>query len=259
MENLKVTYIQTALHWMSPSANWAMLEEKIFLIGPTTDIIVLPELFTTGFAPEAANFAEPMNLTTFKWMKQMAEYTQAMVIGSYPVIEKEKIFNRLIAMKPGGSYQWYDKRHLFSLGNEQQNFSSGNNKIIVEWKSWKICPFICYDLRFPVWSRQGSQDHYDLLLYIANWPQTRINAWTTLLKARAIENVSYVLGCNIIGADNQGNTYNGHSAIYNYKGEELFNSFESETINTVTLLKGELNSFRAKFPVLADADLFSIT
>lgn len=243
---------------MSPSSNRAMLEEKIFQLGNNSDLVVLPELFTTGFGKEAVIHAEPMNLTTFKWMKQMANFTKALIIGSYPVADGKQVFNRLIAMKPDGSFQTYDKRHLFSIANENQYFSNGKSKIIIEWKSWKICPLVCYDLRFPVWSRQNKTQYYDLLLYVANWPSSRITSWDCLLQARAIENVAYSAGCNIIGIDGQHLEYNGHSSVFDFKGEKIMDCEDNETIKSVTLLKRELESFREKFSVLKDSDSYTI-
>ena len=234
----------------------AMFEEKIWEIEGETDIIVLPEMFQTGFTMVHEGISEPMNLTTFKWMRQMAAQTKAVVTGSYIVREKSQVFNRLIWMQPDGVYKTYDKRHLFRMADEHHHFNGGKERLIVEWKGWKICPLICYDLRFPVWSRNVNLE-YDLLLYVANWPAARITAWDTLLKARAIENVSYALGLNRVGLDGKDIAYNGHSGVYSFKGETLLFS-EEEAILNITLSKSDLGEFRTKFPAQLDADSFQI-
>ncbi|MBD0257717.1 MAG: nitrilase family protein, partial [Cytophagales bacterium] len=191
MNDLRVTLIQTALHWESPEANLAMLEEKLWLIGEPTDVVVLPEMFTTGFTMNAPALAEPMNLTAFKWLKGQAARTGAVVTGSYIVKENGRYFNRLVWMQPDGVYYVYDKRHLFRMAHEHDTYAAGRERLVVEWKGWRICPMVCYDLRFPVWSRNDARAPYDLLLYVANWPGIRRSAWKTLLRARAIENLAY--------------------------------------------------------------------
>jgi predicted amidohydrolase len=256
MQNLRVSLVQSEIHWHEISANLAMYEEKIWSLKGKTDIIVLPEMFQTGFSMENTVLAEPMNFTTFKWMKQLASQTQAVITGSFIVKEDGRIFNRLIWMQPNGDWYKYDKRHLFRMAGEHQHFDFGNEKLIVEWKGWKICPMVCYDLRFPVWARNVNLE-YDLLLYVANWPAVRISAWDTLLKARAIENVSYSIGVNRIGLDGNAIEYNGHSAAYSPKGETLVYS-ETEEILTLTLDGKELSDFREKFPAHLDADGFMI-
>jgi omega-amidase len=261
MQDLKVTLIQSALHWQSIGANLAMFEEKIWQINEPTDLIVLPEMFNTGFTMDAKSVAEPMNFTTFKWMKQMAEQTDAVVTGSFIVKENHNYYNRLVWMRPDGSWSKYDKRHLFRMANEHEHFSGGQEIIIEEIKGWKICPLVCYDLRFPVWSRNKSTNGelaYDLLLYVANWPAVRIDAWDTLLKARAIENLSYCLGVNRVGKDGNGIEYNGHSTVYGPKGEEIYFEAEKETIKTIVLSKKDLTKFREKFPAQLDADGFEV-
>lgn len=233
-----------------------MFEEKIWQITAPTDIIVLPEMFQTGFTMEHEGLSEPMNLTTFKWMKQMAAQTKAVVTGSYIVKAGGETFNRLVWMQPDGNFKTYDKRHLFRMANEHDHFSGGSERLIVEWKGWKICPLICYDLRFPVWSRNVDLA-YDMVLYVANWPAVRVNAWDTLLKARAMENLAYAVGLNRVGADGKGIEYNGHSGAYSPKGETLAFS-ESEEIISFTLSKSSLSDFREKFPAQLDADTFTI-
>ncbi|MEA5458912.1 nitrilase family protein [Arcicella sp. LKC2W] len=292
MQNLSVTLIQTDLFWENPTANLANLEEKIAQISSPTDLIILPEMFNTGFTMNVKSVAEPMNFTTFKWMKQQAKKANAVVTGSYIVKEGEICYNRLIWMRPDGSYETYDKRHLFRMGGENNNFSGGEKRLIVELKGWKICPLICYDLRFPVWSRQGmledreqslefrgeslddrnsdvnsapssklyplSSNSYDLLIYVANWPAVRSKVWDTLLQARAIENLSYCIGVNRVGEDGMGLHYNGNSAIIDYKGNQTFYQTDSEVMCTQTLSKQDLDDFRTKFPAFLDADNFEI-
>ncbi|MEQ8924409.1 MAG: amidohydrolase [Fulvivirga sp.] len=259
MQDLKVTLIQSELHWQDSGANLAMFEEKIWQIEEGADLIILPEMFNSGFTMNAKDVAEPMNFTTFKWMKQMAAQTKAVITGSFVVNDNGNYFNRLIWMRPDGSWEKYDKRHLFRMADEHSHYSPGKDKILVELKGWKILPLICYDLRFPVWSRQKKDEQYDLLLYVANWPAPRVNAWDTLLKARAIENLSYSIGVNRIGEDGNGVPYNGHSAIYDGKGQTLCECREAEMIKTVTLSKKDLVDFREKFPAHLDSDNFSIS
>jgi omega-amidase len=261
MSNLKVTAVQTDLHWENPEANRAMLEEKLAGIG-TTDVIVLPEMFTTGFTMHTT-LAEPMNFHTTKWMKNMAGKTDALILGSVIIKEGNNFFNRLIWMQPDGVCKTYDKRHLFRMGDEHTFFSGGSNRLIAEWRGWKICPLVCYDLRFPVWSRnqfnnQTQSLDYDLLVYVANWPAIRSQHWQTLLKARAIENQSYVVGVNRVGADGKGILYDGHSAIINPKGETLMESIGEESTQTLELNQQELLDWRKKFPAYFDADAFEI-
>jgi omega-amidase len=257
MQDLKITILQSDLHWENVGANLSMFEEKIWTIREQTDIIVLPEMFTTGFTMNAASLAEPMNLTAFKWMKQQAAQTGAVVTGSLIIKEKEHYFNRLIWMQPDGKFFTYDKRHLFRMAEEHLVYSPGMEKLIIEWKGWKIRPLICYDLRFPVWSR-NRKNEYDLLIYVANWPEARRVPWKSLLQARAIENLSYVVGVNRIGKDDKEITYCGESSIISPKGEVLWQKENSEEVFTYTLSKSELYSFRAKFPANMDADEFSL-
>ncbi len=257
MEDLSLALVQSDIHWHEVGANLAMYEEKIWQITEAVDVILLPEMFQTGFTMEHESVAEPMNFTTFKWMKQMAAQKKAVVCGSFIVKEDGKVFNRLIWMQPDGECQTYDKRHLFRMADEHHHFNMGEEKLIVEWKGWKICPMVCYDLRFPVWSRNVDLN-YDLLLYVANWPAVRVNAWDTLLEARAIENVSYSVGLNRVGKDGKDIAYNGHSGAYSPKGEQLAFSEDKECILMLELSANELQSFREKFPAHLDADKFDI-
>lgn len=259
---MNITLLQTDLHWQNPVANRAMLEERIFGLPTPTDLIVLPEMFTTGFTMDARAVAEPMNLTTFRWMRQMAAQTGAVVTGSYVVQEGGRFYNRLVWMEPDGSFDTYDKRHLFRMAGEDHTYTAGTRRIVKEWKGWRICPLICYDLRFPVWSRNKviapNQLDYDLLLYVANWPAVRRQPWNTLLQARAIENLSYVAGVNRVGADGNGMLHSGDSAIIDFKGEVVFRETDVETTHQQPLSLGELRAFRAKFPAYLDADGFRL-
>ena len=282
MQNLSVTLIQINLFWENPTANLANLEEKIAQISLPTDLIILPEMFNTGFTMNVKEVAEPMNFTTFKWIKQQAKRVQAVITGSFIVKEGEQYFNRLIWMRPDGSFEIYDKRHLFRMGGEHHNFAGGSKRLIVELKGWRICPLICYDLRFPVWSRnfqeekkskeikeniipnnsnllfESSSLNYDLLIYVANWPAVRSQVWDTLLQARAIENQSFCIGVNRVGNDRMGLNYTGNSAVIDFKGNPIFYQKDSEIIKSQILNKEELDDFRAKFPAYLDADDFEI-
>lgn len=263
MDNLRITLIQTSLHWEDPVANRAMLEEKIWSIGQPTDVILLPEMFTTGFTMNAVPVAEAMNLHTMRWMHQMADQTGALILGSVIIKEGANFFNRLIWMEPGGKTQHYDKRHLFRMAEEQKVFTGGKERLVATWKGWKICPLVCYDLRFPVWSRNQflpaeKKMAYDLLVYVANWPQPRVSAWDTLLKARAIENLAYVAGVNRVGPDPRGTIYNGHSAVVDPRGQEIWSGEEIETARTVILDGDKLQDHRSRFPAYLDSDGFQL-
>ena len=257
MQNLSLALIQSPLHWESPAANRAMFEEKIWQMDKAVDVIVLPEMFTTGFTMNAKALAEPMNLHTTKWMKQMAEHTKASVCGSFIVQVDGVFYNRFLWMNEDGSYKSYDKKHLFRMAGEDEVYGNGSEKLIVNYKGWNICPFICYDLRFPVWSRNVTCE-YDVLIYVANWPAPRANAWNTLLKARAIENASYAIGVNRIGEDGLGITYAGESAAVDFKGVDIVNMKNEEGIAYVSLSGQELNDYREKFPAWKDADDFRL-
>ena len=258
MQDLTVSIVQTPLYWQDASANRAMLEEKLWQLEQPTDLIVLPEMFNSGFTMDAKTVAEPMNFHTFKWMKQMAAQHKAVITGSMVVSEGGQFYNRLIWMTPDGHYETYDKRHLFRMANEHDHYSSGKQRLIAEVNGWKVCPLICYDLRFPVWSRQRPLGRFDLQLYVANWPAPRTSAWDALLKARAIENLSYCIGVNRVGEDGNGIAYSGHSAIYDMKGDTLYHAESSDVIKTCTLSYEKLTAFRDKFPAHLDADDFSL-
>jgi omega-amidase len=263
MEDLSVTLIQSNIHWQSIEANLAMFEEKLWSSTPAADLIVLPEMFTTGFTMNAKEMAEPMNGKTFRWMRQMAHQFQAVITGSYIVYEKNSYFNRLIWMEPGGNYKFYDKRHLFRISGENAHFSPGSSYFTAEIRGWKIRPFICYDLRFPVWTRNKVEKDtgkpgYDLVIYSANWPASRMNAWDTLLRARAIENAAYCIGVNRTGKDEEGINYTGHSCVYDFRGEHMIPVSDSEIIQQAVLSMNDLRLFREKFPVHLDADDYNL-
>lgn len=261
MSELKLALIQAELHWQEIEANLAMFEEKIWTIKSQPDLILLPETFTTGFPMRSFDMAELHNGKTFRWMQKMAEQTKATIMGSYVITEGGNYYNRLYALLPDGSHCSYEKRHLFGPGGEGDPYIPGKKRLLFEYKGWKIMPQVCYDLRFPVWSRsQVSSDslyEYDLLIYVANWPAPRIHAWDTLLKARAIENQAFVAGVTRIGKDEKGMTYPGHSAVYDCWGNEMAYS-EKEDILEVTIKRAAMDAFREKLPFQADADSFNL-
>ena len=263
MHNLKVTLVQTELHWENADANLAMFTQKLSGIEKgSTDLIVLPEMFSTGFSMNAKHLAEKENGKTIQWMAQQANNKNAVITGSIIFEEDGKYYNRLIWMRPDGTFEYYNKRHLFSMGNEHLHYSAGDKKIITELNGWKICPLVCYDLRFPVWSRNHfirenatAIAEYDLLIYIANWPERRNHPWKTLLLARAIENQCYVAGLNRVGADGNNIIHSGDSAIINAKGEIISTiPAHKNYISTIELNYNELINFRKEFPVGLDAD-----
>lgn len=260
MKDLNISLIQADLYWEEPEANMASFEEQFAEINET-DLIVLPEMFTTGFSMNAERLAEPIGGRTFKWMRQMAVQYNAAITGSYIVKEGKNFYNRLYFVFPDGSSETYDKKHLFSLAGEGEAYTSGTEKIVVEFRDWKICPMICYDLRFPIWSRSVKNDEglyeYDLLLYVANWPDARILAWDSLLRARAIENMAYCAGVNRVGTDAFPKDYPGHSAVYSFKGDVMNFSSDEEIIQT-KLSASALSEFRQRFPFQEDADPFSL-
>ena len=261
MQDLRVTLFQSNLHWQQPGANMAMFEEQIWAIDGSTDVIILPEMFTTGFTMEASAMAEPMGTQTFKWLQQMSEQTNAAITGSYIVKENGRFYNRLLWVTPDGNHLSYDKRHLFRMAEEHLTFTGGTERLIVSWKGWNICPQICYDLRFPVWNRntvENGTPSFDLLIFVANWPTPRISAWDTLLKARSIENLCFTVGVNRIGADENDVLYNGHSTVVNPKGDAIFFEGDKESMRVVSLARQELDQLREKFPVHMDADKFDI-
>ncbi len=254
--DLHVSLIQPDTAWEDPEANREALGRHISNLASKTDLIVLPEMFNTGFTMNAAAVAEKMGGPTMQWMEQQAGQWDAVVCGSLAIEESGKYYNRLIWMQPDGSFVTYDKRHLFSLAAEESVFSAGRDRLVVEWRGWKIMPLICYDLRFPVWLRNNMD--YDLLLFVANWPEARSRAWNSLLQARAIENQAFVIGVNRTGTDGNGKYHSGNSTIIDPLGNTLHHLKDREGIITETLKKEDLLEIRGKLPFLKDRDEFTI-
>ena len=257
MQNeLKIALIQSDLVWENPEQNRKHFSEKIKNISEPVDMIILPEMFTSGFTMNASKVAETMQGETVKWMQRIALKSNAAIVGSL-IISENKYYNRLLFVEPSGSITYYDKRHTFTLASEDKVFSAGNKKVIIDYKGWKICPLICYDLRFPVWAR--NIEDYDILIYVANWPKPRISAWDSLLKARAIENMSYCVGVNRVGVDGVNCVYSGRSAVYDVLGHEM-TSFESgkEEHQVITLEKRHIQAYRNKLKFLDDKDYFTL-
>ncbi len=257
-ETLQITLIQPDLIWENALENRKAFTQKINAIHQDVDLVVLPEMFTTGFTMNAAEVAETMKGETMQWLKGVSKTKGCAITGSIIVEENKKYYNRLIFMLPNGEYHTYDKHQLFTLAKEQEVFTAGQKEVIIDYMGWKIKPQICYDLRFPVWARNTSD--YDVLLYVASWPKPRINAWDTLLQARAIENMSYCIGVNRVGTDGKGYEYNGHSAVYDVLGNSVIdeNSLEKETIVYATLEKSHIHSVREKLAFLEDRDHFKL-
>lgn len=257
MQSLTVSIIQADLHWEDKDANLKMLEGKVLSVSKEAHIVVLPEMFSTGFSMRPEVLAETMDGDTLHWMRQLSAETKKIITGSLIIEEDEKYYNRLIWMMPNGIHYQYDKRHLFAYAGEDRHYNSGDNKLIVQVNGWRICPLICYDLRFPVWSRQ-STERYDILMYAANWPERRNLAWKALLQARAIENQCYVIGVNRVGNDGNDIHYSGDSSIIDPLGAILWQHTEEEVIFTYTFEKESLIAVRDHFPFLNDADKFVI-
>lgn len=265
---MKVTFIQTEIFWENREKNIAHFSALIDKINENTDLIVLPEMFTTGFTMNPKKNAESANGDTVLWLKKMAASKNAVITGSVSVEESGKYYNRLYWVEPNGTVNHYNKRHLFRMANEDEHYTQGSEKIITQIQDWKICPLICYDLRFPVWSRnkftKSETDkpgtwQYDVLIYLANWPEVRNYPWKQLLIARAIENQCYVIGVNRIGKDGNGFSHSGDSMVINPRGEIISKTLaNTERVETINLDKNYLEEFRKIFPVGLDADAFSI-
>ncbi len=268
MSTLSVSIIQTNLHWEDKPANLKMLEEKINSINEKTEVVVLPEMFSTGFSMQAKLLAEKMDGESVRWMKKISASKKIILTGSVIVEDDGNYYNRLIWMLPNGQYGYYDKRHLFAYAGEGDEYTAGSKRLIASVKGWKINLLVCYDLRFPVWSRQtpplreergpGGEVEFDLLIYVANWPERRNHAWKTLLQARAIENQSYVIGVNRVGKDGKDIYYSGDSMVVDAMGEVLYTKAHDEVIFTITLQKDTLEEIRSKLPFLKDSDDFFI-
>lgn len=256
-EKLRIAVIQVDLAWENVLKNLDVFSDKLEQIQEDVDLIILPEMFSTGFSMNAEELAEPPGGPAFQWMQKAAQERSTAVTGSVIVEDNGNFYNRLYFIFPDGTYRTYDKRHTFTLAKEDETYTAGDKKLIVDFKGWKICPLICYDLRFPVWSR--NTEDYDLLLYVANWPETRIHAWDVLLQARAIENMSWCVGVNRTGKDGNNYQYNGHTAVYDCLGKSLFNTGrEIEFTEVVTLDKTSLLETRGKLKFLQDRDNFTI-
>ncbi len=256
MDNtLNLALIQSHLLWENPEANRLMFVEKIEQLPDTIDLIILPEMFTTGFTMNPQHIPADEGSKTVAWMQDMAKKKAAALVGSSVFMEDGNYYNRLFFVHPDGHIATYDKKHTFTLAGEHEVYKAGNSKLIVDYKGFRICPLICYDLRFPVWAR--NVEDYDLLLYVANWPKPRIHAWDTLLAARAIENMSYCIGVNRVGLDAVGHEYSGHSAAYDSLGHKLAQSKKEEWL-LVTLSKEHLLSTRNKLRFLEDRDTFNL-
>jgi len=254
--DLNITLLQSELHWENISENLKMFSEKISALKEATDLIILPEMFTTGFSMNTS-LAEDMNGQSVNWMKQISAEKNAVVCGSIMIKEGNQYFNCLVWMKPDGNFEYYNKRHLFSLGDEHKNFTAGTQKIIVEWKGWKFLPLICYDLRFPVWCRNTSSE-YDVLLFVANWPARRITAWKSLLPARSIENQCYTIGLSRVGTDDNGIYHSGDSMVVDPLGEILWQGDSQPAIHTCTLSFHPLKHVRETLSFLKDGDAFEL-
>jgi predicted amidohydrolase len=276
-ESLTVTIIQSNLHWENKEANLAMFEQKIRSSEDKMEIVVLPEMFNTAFSMKPERLAETMEGATLQWMKRISSEKKIILTGSFIVEEDGAYFNRLIWMLPSGDYGYYDKRHLFAFAGEDEHYTGGNKRLIASVKGWRINLQICYDLRFPLWARQSVplvplpdggfeksnpgndlQPEYDVLIYVANWPERRNHAWKTLLQARAIENQCYVVGVNRVGNDGNDIYYSGDSMIVDPMGKILYTSVHEEDIFTYTLTLQQLNEVRDRYPFLKDADPFII-
>lgn len=261
MSNLRVTIVQSSLHWEDAATNRAMFAQKLQHISDT-DVIILPETFTTGFSMKPQSLAEQTQGDTVFWMKQLAAEKKTVVTGSILLEENNKYYNRLLWVQPDGEVLKYDKRHLFSLTGEDKVMSPGNSKLVAQLNDWKIRPLICYDLRFPVWSRnrlmQNGEAEYDVLFYVANWPERRSHAWKQLLVARAIENQCYVVGVNRVGNDGNDIYHCGDSLVIDPLGQVLFHANDEEVVHTIEINRDNLLSVRQQFSFLADADDFEL-
>ena len=264
MKNLRVSLIQGETRWHDPAGNRDYYADLIEPLHNTTDLVILPETFTSGFSNDAIGDAETMDGPTVEWLRRQADSIDAAICGSVQIRDGEGVFNRMLFVKPDGEVQTYDKRHLFRYARENERYAAGRERLTVEWLGWRICPLVCYDLRFPVYSRNrfdveraGALD-YDLLLYVANWPAARAYPWTTLLRARAIENLCYVAGLNRVGTDGNGLEYSGDSAVIDFLGQPLVELAATEGVAGAVLSAGALRAHRERFPAMLDGDAFSL-
>ena len=257
-EDLRISMIQSHIIWEDKEENLSYFGELLRRVSGRTDLAVLPETFSTGFSMNVEALADPMDGTTVATIKGWAERYKMAVAGSFIAREEGKYYNRAFFVTPDGEASYYDKRHLFRMAGEDRHFSAGDKPLVVRYKDWNICLQVCYDLRFPVWSRNVN-NAYDLLIYVANWPEARKKAWKVLLQARAIENMAYVCGVNRVGVDGKGFAFRGDSMIYDARGKKLADAGKrDETTRTCALSKTDLETFRAKFPAWKDADAFQL-
>ncbi len=255
-DTLNIALVQSSIDWENAAQNRDRFEMKIKALGEQVDLVLLPEMFTTGFTMNPGLIAESMDGESVDWMKKISAEHGLAIAGSLVIKDGGEFFNRLVFAEPKGTVSFYDKRHTFTLAGEDKVYSRGTAHLLIDYKGWRICPLVCYDLRFPVWSRNVFD--YDLLLYLANWPEPRIAAWDALLKARAIENMSYCIGVNRIGSDPENNTYIGHSAVYDGLGETVSFLGNSDKTEVVSLKKDHLNTIRRTLKFLDDKDAFNL-
>ncbi|WP_119718075.1 amidohydrolase [Cognatilysobacter tabacisoli] len=264
MNDLRISLVQGDTRWRDPAGNREYYGRLIAPLHGITDLVLLPETFTSGFSNDAIDEAETMDGPTVAWMRDQAARLGAALTGSVQLRADGGVFNRLLFVTPGGETHTYDKRHLFRYANEHERYAAGRDRLTVEWKGWRICPQVCYDLRFPVFSRnrfdveRPGQPDYDLLLYVANWPAARAYPWKTLLRARAIENLCYVAGLNRVGTDGNGIAYSGDSAVIDFLGHPVSECTDEEVVVTTTLQAAELAAHRARFPAMLDGDRFEL-
>jgi omega-amidase len=258
MTALHITLLQADLAWQAADHNRALLAEQLRQLRSATDLVILPEMFTSAFAVGSGAIAEEHPGATLLWLQQQAKQLDAALTGSVAVTVEGQRYNRLYFVKPSGEYVYYDKRHLFRMLDEHKRYAAGHQKLLVEWRGWRILPLICYDLRFPVWSRYTQAEPYDLLLYVANWPAARTNHWRRLLQARAIENLCYVAGVNRVGRDGNQLDYDGHSAVIDPHGDELLQAAAQAGAYQCSIELAQLQHWRERFPAWLDADTFTI-
>ena len=265
MQNLRISLVQGATRWHDPAGNRNYYGHLIAPLHGITDLILLPETFTSGFSNDAIDQAEGMDGPTVAWLREQSRKLGAAITGSVQIRDEGDVYNRLFFATPDGGLQHYDKRHLFRYAREHERYAAGRDRLTVEYKGWRICPLVCYDLRFPVYSRNrfdverpGGLD-YDLLLYVANWPAARAYPWKTLLRARAIENLCFVAGLNRVGTDGNGLDYSGDSAVIDFLGQPLSEATDEEVVTTTTLPAAQLLAHRERFPAMLDGDAFALT
>ncbi|MEO6264855.1 MAG: amidohydrolase [Luteimonas sp.] len=265
MNNLRISLVQGETRWHDPAGNRDYYGHLMAPLHGLTDLVLLPETFTSGFSNDAIDQAETMDGTTVAWLREQARKLGSAITASVQIRDGDDVFNRLFFATPDGGLQHYDKRHLFRYAKEHERYAAGRERLTVEWKGWRICPLVCYDLRFPVYSRNRYDVErkngldYDLLVYVANWPAARAYPWKALLRARAIENLSFVAGLNRVGTDGNGLHYAGDSAVIDFLGHPLSESTDEEVVTTTTLPAAELLAHRERFPAMLDGDAFLLS